>query len=156
MGLMDKLLGGGIGAIADSADKIISRFKASPEEMGRQEIQNRRLDLEERRLEDAGDNRQVQVNLQEAKHESLFVAGWRPWVGWVCGIGLAFHLIVYPLVSWAMGIWAPGIPTPEPIDSTTLMTVLAPLLGIGQVLRTYEKAKGVARGRVKKVEQYEE
>ena len=152
MGIMQKiigkLLGGGIGTVADAADKLISRFKASPEETGRLEIRNRELDLAEQRLADAGDARQVDVNIQQAKHDSLFVAGARPFVMWTCGIGLAFHLLVTPLAQWLILIFGIDIPEVPQVDTKTLITILGPLLGIGQVLRTVEKVRKVAHGRV--------
>lgn len=80
---------------------------------------------------------QIRVNQQEAAHKNLFVAGWRPAVGWICGTGLAIKVIVTPLLG---GV---GVDIPD-IELTELMTVLLGMLGMGG-LRTYEKTKGVAR-----------
>ncbi|AWJ83321.1 hypothetical protein TSH58p_07140 [Azospirillum sp. TSH58] len=91
----------------------------------------------------ASDSAQLQVNAAEAAHPSLFVAGWRPAVGWLCVLGLGVQTVVYPLAGWALTIYAPGTSLPQ-IDTETLLGLLVPMLGIG-TLRTVEKLKGAAR-----------
>ena len=76
---------------------------------------------------------QIEVNKQEAAHKSLFVAGWRPAVGWVCVLGMLVNFVIVPLV-----------PSIQPLDISEMMTVLLGLLGLGG-MRTYEKLKGVSR-----------
>ena len=87
---------------------------------------------------------QMEVNKQEAAHRSLFVAGWRPFIGWTCGVSLAWHFVLSPVVvfvtAWA-GVEMPTLPT---FDMDSLMTVLLGMLGLGG-LRTYEKSKGLSR-----------
>jgi hypothetical protein len=87
---------------------------------------------------------QVEVNKMEAQHRSLFVAGWRPFIGWTCGIALAYHFVLNPLilfgVSWA-GVEIPALPE---FDMSSLMTVLMGMLGLGG-LRTFEKVKKVTK-----------
>jgi len=87
---------------------------------------------------------QVEVNKMEAQHRSLFVAGWRPFIGWTCGIALAYHFVLNPLimfgVSWA-GVEIPDLPE---FDMSSLMTVLMGMLGLGG-LRTFEKVKKVTK-----------
>jgi len=87
---------------------------------------------------------QVEVNKMEAQHRSLFVAGWRPFIGWTCGIALAYHFVLNPLimfgVSWA-GVEIPELPE---FDMGSLMTVLMGMLGLGG-LRTFEKVKKVTK-----------
>ncbi len=80
---------------------------------------------------------QLEVNKAEAGHKSLFVSGWRPFIGWVCGVSMGFNYMLLPLVS----IWVEL----APLDLTTMMPVLMGMLGLGG-LRTAEKIKGVARG----------
>lgn len=93
---------------------------------------------------------QLTVNAKEAEHGSIFVAGWRPAIGWVCGMGLAWNFIVQPLISW-VAFLIPGAPdlsgAPE-LNTGELMTILGGMLGLGG-LRTYEKRLGVARTGVK-------
>ncbi len=87
---------------------------------------------------------QMEVNRAEAGHASIFVAGWRPFVGWVCGIALGYHFIAQPFANWIAflaGVDLDGMPALEMGD---LMTVLLGMLGIGG-MRTYEKRAGVAR-----------
>ena len=90
---------------------------------------------------------QLDINKEEAKHGSLFVAGWRPAVGWICGISLGWNFIVHPMLLWIAFI-LPDIPidlsTAPQLDTGELMTVLLGMLGLGG-LRTYEKRVGVAR-----------
>ena len=86
---------------------------------------------------------QIDLNKQEAAHKSLFVAGWRPFVGWVCGLALAYHFILSPLIGF--GIALAGIEQPLPqFDFSQLSTILMGMLGLGG-LRSYEKSKSIAR-----------
>ena len=87
---------------------------------------------------------QIAVNKAEASNGNLFVAGWRPAIGWICGAALAFHFILAPLISSAFA-WA-GADAPElpAFDMQSLMTILTGMLGLG-TLRTYEKYKGVSK-----------
>lgn len=87
---------------------------------------------------------QTAINKQEAGHASLFVAGWRPFVGWVSGVGLAYGVLLEPLFSWtARVMFKYGGSFPE-IDATILMFALGGMLGIG-TMRTVEKVQGVSR-----------
>ena len=79
---------------------------------------------------------QLAVNAVEAAHKSLFVAGWRPFVGWVSGIGLSYNVII----SQILGIW---FEVPE-VDPSLLTPILMGMLGMG-AMRSYEKTKGVQR-----------
>ena len=79
---------------------------------------------------------QLDVNKVEAAHKSLFVAGWRPFIGWCCGLGLLYSVLLSPLLD----IWF-DMPA---IDSSILMQTMTGILGLG-VLRSYEKVKGVSR-----------
>lgn len=79
---------------------------------------------------------QLEINKVEAAHKSLFVAGWRPFVGWVCGVGLLYNVLIQPIFD----IW---VDMPE-INPDLLYPVLLGMLGMSG-LRTYEKFKGVQR-----------
>jgi hypothetical protein len=78
---------------------------------------------------------QTKINEIEANHRTVFVAGWRPFIGWVCGVAFAFHYIVMPLLLAYTDI------KPVEFDTNSLFTVLMGMLGLGG-LRTYEKLKG--------------
>jgi len=80
---------------------------------------------------------QVELNKIEAQHSSIFVAGWRPFLGWVCGLGLSFAFLINPLIQWLTGQPGPVLPM------ETIHDLVIALLGLG-ALRTYEKQKGVA------------
>ena len=78
---------------------------------------------------------QTKINEIEANHRTVFVAGWRPFIGWVCGVAFAFHYIVMPLLLAYTDI------KPVEFDTNSLFTVRMGMLGLGG-LRTYEKLKG--------------
>ena len=95
---------------------------------------------------------QLDINKTEAAHGSIFVAGWRPFIGWVCGMALVWNFIVQPLllwIAWMMPDLGIDMSTAPKLDSGELMTVLLGMLGLGG-LRTYEKRLGVARQTLKK------
>jgi hypothetical protein len=79
---------------------------------------------------------QIEVNKAEAAHKSLFVAGWRPAIGWICGFALLYSTIISPVI----GIW---VEVPE-IDTSLLTSTMLGMLGLG-AMRTFEKTKGVSR-----------
>lgn len=87
---------------------------------------------------------QIQVNKAEAESPSIFKGGWRPFIGWTCGVAFAYHFIGQPLAVFALA--ATGHPVPElpRFEMDGLMTVLLGMLGLGG-LRTFEKLKGVTK-----------
>lgn len=85
---------------------------------------------------------QLEINAREAAHPSVWVAGWRPYFGWVGGTAFAYVGILKPLLAWLAAI--KGWPLPPDIDTEFLWVVVSGLLGIGG-LRTYEKQKGVTK-----------
>jgi len=88
---------------------------------------------------------QAEINKVEAANASLFVSGWRPFTGWVCGGSLAYTITFYPIVSAILSYNYPGIKMPE-IDIIDLALILTGMLGVNGVSRTFEKRKGVALG----------
>lgn len=86
---------------------------------------------------------QRDINKVEAAHGSVFVSGWRPAIGWVCALALAFQYLIRPLFAWATGVWWPHLP-PLPGLDDNLWQLLFGMLGLGG-LRTFEKTKGVAK-----------
>lgn len=87
---------------------------------------------------------QIETNREEAKHRSVFVAGWRPFIGWVCGVALAYHFIVQPMVIFIIVAMGKKVGVLPDFDMYTLVTILGGLLGLGG-LRTYEKSKGITK-----------
>ena len=85
---------------------------------------------------------QIELNKIEAGHRSIFVAGWRPFIGWVCGIALLWHFILFDLLSWITVNHFPHVTAlPELTETETLVTVLLSLLGLG-AMQTVEKFGG--------------
>jgi len=87
---------------------------------------------------------QLEINKAEAQHRSIFVAGWRPFIGWTCGIALAWHFVIAPVVIFGAGYSGVTLPDLPTFDMNSLMTVLLGMLGLGG-LRTYEKSKGLTK-----------
>jgi len=86
---------------------------------------------------------QLEVNKQEAAHRSMFVAGWRPFVGWTCGLALFYTYVAQPIAMFVMAQTGDLVQLPH-LDLSTMMPVLLGMLGLGG-LRTYEKFKGVSK-----------
>lgn len=134
---ISSLIGGSIG---DAFQKIMAVFKVPPEQVlaSQTELEKIRLQLEEQLVQQV--TAQIEVDKQEAANANIFVAGWRPFIGWICGTGLACQFIIGPLFTW--GALLLKNPTPFPtLDLGTLMTLLLGMLGLGG-MRTYEKVAG--------------
>jgi len=154
MALMDFSLGDIGGLFTGLREAITGEKIEDPVELAKIDLQLQELE----RLANAG---QMEVNKVEAAHKSIFVAGWRPWLGWVCGMSIAYSFIGQPLLEWGLVffdhqiavktvidgsiVWSEGIKVPQ-IDSENLMELTLGMLGLAG-LRTYEKTKGVSRER---------
>ena len=88
---------------------------------------------------------QMEINKIEAAHKSLFVAGWRPFIGWVCGVGFAWAFIGHPLFEWLVAAGLIEMEAPV-LQVDALMELALGMLGLAG-LRTYEKKIGIARER---------
>jgi hypothetical protein len=86
---------------------------------------------------------QLEVNRVEAAHKSMFVAGWRPSVGWVCCLGLACNYLFIPMANFVLVISDSSVTVPA-LDLSGMMPVLMGMLGLG-AMRSYEKVNNVAR-----------
>ena len=94
-------------------------------------------------LQAAGHLAQIDVNKTEAASSSIFVAGWRPFIGWVCGLAFAWHFLMLPIVTAVLAtLMIPFVP--PAFEMQALLTVLGGMLGLG-AMRTHEKVNGVAR-----------
>jgi hypothetical protein len=139
----------GIGSIIEGVGKVADSLVTTDRERLEMALEDRKLDLEEKRIDQETGLAQVEVNKIEAASSSVFVSGWRPAVGWVGVLGLSYQFLGYPMMQW---LWAFGqgvdiIPKelhpPPDLDVEQLMTLLAGLLGFGG-MRSFEKSKGVA------------
>ena len=91
---------------------------------------------------------QAAANVEQAKHSSLFVAGARPAIMWICALGLLTQFFLMPIAEWASALWFPDIALPS-LATEELMTLTLALLGLGG-MRSFEKSRGVARESMKK------
>jgi hypothetical protein len=87
---------------------------------------------------------QIEVNKTEAQSRNIFVAGWRPFVGWTCGIALAWHFVGLPVTLFLTSMFQVETPPLPEFEMESLMTVLLGMLGLGG-LRTFEKTKGLTQ-----------
>lgn len=122
-----------IDGIASLASNVLDRFFPNKTEQEKQEITMAMMVIQG----------QIDTNKVEAANPNMFVAGWRPYVGWVCGTGFAIQFVVAPIAEWGAALAGHPVKFPE-LDIDTLLTLLGGMLGIGG-LRTYEKTKGVNR-----------
>tara|TARA_X000001382_G_C3174551_1_gene180642 strand:- start:1665 stop:2060 length:396 start_codon:yes stop_codon:yes gene_type:complete len=87
---------------------------------------------------------QLEVNKAEAASGSIFKGGWRPFIGWVCGVAFAYHFILQPILIFILATFSVSLPNLPEFDMSTLLPILGGMLGIGG-LRTYEKQKGLTK-----------
>lgn len=133
MGFLSTIFGGGeaaakpITAVGNVLDKL---FTSKDEKLTHEEVRIR--------LAQQPDLAQIELNKVEASHRSMFVAGWRPFIGWVCGLGLVNMFLINPWIQWVTS--APGPNLPKDI----IMELVFALLGLG-TLRTIEKIQGRAK-----------
>ena len=128
-----------IPAISKLLDKLIPDPQAR--ESAKLELlkMEREQDLEEFKLAISADQMQADINKTEAASTSLFVSGWRPFIGWVCGVAFAYHFIAQPLLAFTLLNSGMDIKLPQ-FDMQELSTVLMGMLGLGG-LRTIEKIR---------------
>jgi len=86
---------------------------------------------------------QLQLNTTEAQHRSLFVAGWRPAIGWVCAFAVAYQFVIHPLLTWSFLVSGSSLP-PLPSFDAFLWELMFGMLGIAG-LRTVEKVRNITR-----------
>jgi len=132
-----------IPAISQLLDKIIP----DPHEREKAKIElikaERESDIEELRLALSADQMQADINKAEAVSNNLFIAGWRPFIGWVCGVAFAYHFIIQPVLAFAIANNGGKAELPT-FDMQSLSTVLMGMLGLGG-LRTIEKIKNAPK-----------
>ena len=87
---------------------------------------------------------QLEVNKVEAAHPSLFVAGWRPFLGWGLSFAMVWHFVIAPMITFVCAYTGMTIPVLPIFDMDSMLSVLFGMLGLGG-LRTFEKLKGVQR-----------
>lgn len=120
--------------LIDPISKILDKFVADKD-------LKQKLEHELRSELHRANMAQIEVNKEEAKHRTVFVAGWRPFTGWVCATALAYHFIIEPVLVFFLSWYGVQIQLPQ-FDMGSLLTVLMGMLGLGG-LRTYEKKHGL-------------
>ncbi len=134
-----------LGAILDIGSKLVDKFFPDPTQAKQAKLQLLTMSQngELAQLAAATDlaKLQIQTNLEEAKSTNWFVAGWRPFVGWICGAGLAYVAIFEPVARFVAKVffnYAGDFPV---INTDLTMQVLMGVLGLG-AMRSVEKVKG--------------
>lgn len=130
-----------ITAIANVANTVLGRVLPDKPAQEAAQAQLAQMQLQGELAEVAG---QLQVDAAEAQSKSTFVAGWRPFVGWICGFGLAYQFLLRPLLSFGASCFGSHIIAPE-LDTSNLLQLLAGMLGMAG-MRTVEKIQGVSTG----------
>lgn len=116
--------------------KVLDKFVPDPEAKAKAEAELR-SSLQQ------WDKEQTDVNAVEAANPNIFVSGWRPMIGWVCALALAYQYLVTPLGMWVATSLHLAVSTPPKLDDS-LWQLMFGMLGMGG-LRTYEKLKGVSK-----------
>lgn len=128
-----------LSAVAGLAETMINRIWPDPAARASAEAQLIKAQMDAAL---AGVQQQIDINKIEAANSNVYVAGWRPGIGWACGAAFALHFVVLPVLGWLAVLFGHD-PIVIPFDMDTLMTVLMGMLGLGG-LRTFEKVRGVA------------
>lgn len=130
----------GMGSVIETIGKVADDLVTSDEE-------RLKVALQEKVLTGELIKGQLEINKTEAQHQSIFVAGWRPFIGWVGAIALGYQFIMYPMMTWLWAMfqakgWVPLALTPPPVlDADELWVILTGMLGIAG-LRSFDKTKG--------------
>jgi hypothetical protein len=138
--------------IVSSAQKILSLFVKDKNLQQQLDAQITEANIDKEKLALAQEAAQAQgqlaINQQEAASTNWFVAGWRPYIGWVCGTGLLYAILVQPLLTFillACGVRLPSDQLPK-LDLAQILAILSPMMGFG-VARTVEKVTGTEGNR---------
>jgi hypothetical protein len=138
----------GIGSIVESVGKVADNLFTSDKERLDAQIKKQELVLQDKAIDAQIISKVHETNITEASHKSLFVAGWRPFVGWVCASALAYEFLIYPLFLWLNQIFWQVTPPPH-LDTALLVQLLMAMLGMAGI-RTYEKRNKIDTTDVKK------
>jgi hypothetical protein len=137
MNILGNLGAGGIGSIINGVGRIADDLITTDKE--RLEIA-----LKEKELDTQILSKVHETNIAEAQHRTLFVAGWRPFIGWVSGLALFYTFLIQPIFLWINSIYNLTSTPPPQLNDDLLFNIVLAMLGIAG-LRTYEKQKGLTR-----------
>lgn len=139
-----------IGPVIEAVGKVADDLFTSDEERMKAQLESDKIGLEAAKVDADLIKGQQDINREEAKHVSIFVAGWRPAIGWVGVLALAYQYLAYPLLLWAWAWlqatnWVPlTMKAPPLLDAEALWVLLTGILGIASA-RTFEKVRGVSK-----------
>lgn len=131
-----------LGDIIQTVGSIIDDLHTSGEEKDRAALERLKLVQEQLKA-------QTDINQAEASHASIFVAGWRPAIGWICGFSLAYAAILDPLLRFIAQVGFGYADVFPMVDTNLTMQVLLGMLGLAG-MRSWEGQKGVKRDTIKK------
>ena len=129
-----------ITAVTNVVGQVIDRVWPDPAQAAQAKLQLLQLQQTGELAQITG---QLDINKAEAANESSFVAGWRPFIGWVCGAGCAWNWIGLPAAKFALSIAGHPV-NMSPADLSEMMPVLLGMLGLGG-LHSFERVKGVSK-----------
>lgn len=141
-----------ITALLKTGETIVDKIWPDADEADKRKLELARLaqqgDLAQLQAHITSLTGQLEINKTEATHKSVFVAGWRPAIGWVCAVGLGWNFIVQPLFNWFVFAFGGDVANAPSLDISELITILGGMLGLSAV-RMNEKIKGVASNSIK-------
>lgn len=140
MGLLDAILPSFLGPVANAVNTVVDRLV--PDNNAAEKLKNE-IALELAQANVKGQLAQLDINKTEATSSSVWVSGWRPYIGWIGGTGLGVQYVLIPLVGYGFSLFGHPAPPPMTLDPM-LNEILFGILGLNQGLRTFEKVKGVA------------
>ena len=128
-----------VSALLDIGGKVFDRVFPDPAQAAAAKLELMKLQQNGELTQITG---QMEINKLEATNPSIFVSGWRPAIGWICGAGFAVQFVVGPLAEWGSALYGHPVKFPQ-MDTGTMMPLLLGMLGLGG-MRTAEKIQGVA------------
>lgn len=133
-----------VGGIFDLAGKVFDKLFPNPEEKAKAQLELFKLQQEgafkELEAELQLSKGQMEINKAEAESPDFFRGGWRPFIGWVCGLGLFYQFLLRPLLTFILMVAETKVQALPSLELETLMTLLFGILGLG-AYRTIEKIK---------------
>lgn len=137
MGLLSSIVGGGVVDVAKGIGEVVDKFVETADEKRAWEAIKLKMAQEPQLA-------QIEINKLEAQHRTVFVAGWRPAIGWICATALAWNFIIQPIMMWVAFLFEVDISSAPELNAGDLMTILLGMLGLGG-LRSYDKSVGTSK-----------
>jgi|TARA_R110000868_G_C10326925_1_gene713762 hypothetical protein len=128
-----------VSALFEIGGKVLDRVLPDPAQQAAAKLELMKLQQNGELTQIAG---QMEINKVEAASSSIFVSGWRPAIGWICGAGFAVQFVIGPLAEWGSSLAGHPVKFPT-MDTGTMMPLLLGMLGLGG-LRTAEKLQDKA------------